>query len=85
LIATSFNKLAGLLQAQGDLARARPLLERALAIRERALGPKHPDTKASLASLAALGLPTGDPVAALAPDRGGDPMRRGWGECSVDH
>jgi hypothetical protein len=50
LIATSLNKLAGLLQAQRDLAGARPFFELALAIREKALGPKHPDTKASLAS-----------------------------------
>jgi hypothetical protein len=28
----------------GDLAGARPLLERALAIREKAPGPDHPDT-----------------------------------------
>jgi len=31
--------VAGTLQDQGDLAAARPLLERALAIRERSLGP----------------------------------------------
>jgi hypothetical protein len=42
--ATSLNNLAGLLQAQGDLAGARRLFERALAIREKALGPEHPDT-----------------------------------------
>jgi hypothetical protein len=33
---------------------ARPLVERALAICERALGPDHPDTAASLDNLAEL-------------------------------
>ena len=42
--ATSLNNLADLLQAQGDLAAARPLFERALAIGEKVLGPEHPDT-----------------------------------------
>ena len=37
---------------QGDLADARPLHERALAIREKALGPEHPDTALSLSNLA---------------------------------
>ena len=40
----SLNNLAGLLQDQGDLAGARPLYERALAICEKVLGPEHPDT-----------------------------------------
>src|SRR5262245_35911711 len=34
--------------------QAEPLLRDALAIRERVLGPEHPDTAASLISLAAL-------------------------------
>jgi hypothetical protein len=46
--ATSLNNLAGLLRAQGDLAGARPLFERALAICEKGLGPDHPDTATSL-------------------------------------
>ena len=50
----SLNNLALLLQAQGDLAGARPLFERALAIREKALGPEHPDTASSLNNLAGL-------------------------------
>jgi hypothetical protein len=33
-----------LIAAQDDFAKALPLLERALAIREKALGPEHPDT-----------------------------------------
>jgi len=36
------------------LTRARLLLERALAIREKALGPDHPDTAHSLNDLASL-------------------------------
>ena len=43
-----------LLIAQGELAAARPLYERALAIRERVLGPGHPDTATSLNNLASL-------------------------------
>ncbi|WP_374689551.1 tetratricopeptide repeat protein [Promineifilum sp.] len=52
--ATSLNNLGGLLYAQGDLAGARPYLERALAVSERVLGPDHPDTAASLNNLGAL-------------------------------
>jgi hypothetical protein len=40
---------------QGDLAAARPLLKRALAINEKALGPDHPDTLMVRRNLAALG------------------------------
>jgi hypothetical protein len=43
-----------LLQKQGDLAAARPLFERALAICETALGPAHPHTAAVRNSLAEL-------------------------------
>jgi tetratricopeptide (TPR) repeat protein/transcriptional regulator with XRE-family HTH domain len=43
-----------LLQFAGDLRAARPWFERALAIRERVPGPDHPDTAASLNSLAHL-------------------------------
>ena len=35
---------SGLLQAQGQLAEAQPYYARALAIREKVLGPDHPDT-----------------------------------------
>jgi hypothetical protein len=42
------------LQAQGDLAGARLLHERALAIREKVLGPEHPLTGQSLNNLALL-------------------------------
>ena len=60
----SLNNFAQLLQAQGDLAGARPLLERALAIREKVLGPEHPDTAASLHNLALLLHAQGDFVGA---------------------
>jgi hypothetical protein len=53
--ATSLNNLALLLQAQGDLAGARPLYERALAIREKMLGLEHPDTAIVRNNLANLG------------------------------
>jgi hypothetical protein len=46
--------VASLLHAQGDLAGALPLSERALAISEKALGPEHPDTAMSLNNLALL-------------------------------
>ena len=41
-----------MLQAQGELAVARPLFERALAIYEKTLGPEHPNTATSLNNLA---------------------------------
>jgi hypothetical protein len=48
------NNLAALLHEQGDLAGARPLFERALAIREKALGPEHPRVATVLSNLARL-------------------------------
>src|SRR5262249_54255431 len=53
-----------LLRAQGDLAAARPLFERALAIYEKARGPEHPHTAASLNNLALLLQGQGDLAAA---------------------
>ena len=51
----SFDIMIGfLLQAMGDLPAARPYYERALAVRERVLGPEHPDTAAGLNNLGAL-------------------------------
>ena len=38
----------------GDYAKAEPLFQRALKIREKALGPEHPDTAKSLNNLAVL-------------------------------
>jgi tetratricopeptide (TPR) repeat protein len=62
--ATSLNNLARLLRAQGDLAAARPLFERALAINEKALGAGHPETATSLNNLASLLGAQGDLAAA---------------------
>ncbi len=50
----NFNNLALLYQAQGRYAEAEPLHKRALAIFEKALGPKHPDVAQSLNNLAGL-------------------------------
>jgi Tfp pilus assembly protein PilF len=50
--AESLNNLGGLLRVQSEYATARPLYERALAIREQVLGPDHPDTASSLNNLA---------------------------------
>jgi Tetratricopeptide repeat len=52
--ATRFNNLALLLESQGDLAGARRLYERALAVLENALGPGHPNTAQVRNSLSAL-------------------------------
>jgi tetratricopeptide (TPR) repeat protein len=52
--AWSLDNLAKLLRAQGDLAGARPLFERALAICEKVFGPEHPDTAQSLNQLGDL-------------------------------
>ena len=49
---------------QGELAAARPLFERALAIYEKVLGPEHPYTAASLNNLASLLQAQGDLAAA---------------------
>ena len=48
------NNLAGLYDAQGHYAQAEPLYKRSLAIREKALGPDHPDVATSLNNLALL-------------------------------
>jgi tetratricopeptide (TPR) repeat protein len=48
------NNLAGLYQAMGAYAKAEPLYQRALAIREKALGPTHPNTAVNLSNLAEL-------------------------------
>jgi len=47
------------LQQAGDFRAARPWYERALAIRERVLGPDHPDTVATRRALAGLPARTG--------------------------
>ena len=45
---------------QGDYAKAEPLLKRSLAIREKSLGPNHPDVANSLHNLAELYVTLGD-------------------------
>jgi tetratricopeptide (TPR) repeat protein len=52
--ATLLNSLGYLLKDLGELAAARPLHERALAIRDQALGPTHPHTAVSLNNLGTL-------------------------------
>ena len=46
--------LAVIYQAQGRYAEAEPFYKRSLAIREKALGPEHPDVGTSLNNLAGL-------------------------------
>ena len=53
-LATSLNNLAELYHAQGKYAGAEPLYHRSLAIREKALGPEHPDVATSLNILGSL-------------------------------
>jgi tetratricopeptide (TPR) repeat protein len=48
------NNLAGLLKDTNRLAKAEPLYRRSLAIREKSLGPDHPDVAAALNNLAEL-------------------------------
>lgn len=53
-LGTSLNNLAMIYVRQGRYAEAEPLLKRALAIQEKALGPDHPDVSNSLNNLATL-------------------------------
>jgi tetratricopeptide (TPR) repeat protein len=53
-LAQSLRTLARGYVALGDLTRAEPLFQRALAIQEKALGPDDPDTVATLDGYAAL-------------------------------
>ena len=57
---TASNELGFHLDAVGQYAEAHPYYERALAIRERVLGPEHPDTAGSLNNLGALLQAQGD-------------------------
>jgi CHAT domain-containing protein/tetratricopeptide (TPR) repeat protein len=58
-VALSLNNLAALYHATGRYAEAEPLYKRALAIREKALGPDHPHVAQSLNNLALLYKDTG--------------------------
>ncbi|MCZ6753169.1 MAG: tetratricopeptide repeat protein, partial [Acidobacteria bacterium] len=53
-LATSLNNLAALYLAQGKYGETEPLLQRALAIVEKALGPEHPEVATSLENYADL-------------------------------
>jgi tetratricopeptide (TPR) repeat protein len=53
-VASDLNNLALLYGHQGRYADAEPLLKRALAIWEKALGPEHPQVAMSLNNLASL-------------------------------
>ncbi|HJU15371.1 MAG TPA: CHAT domain-containing tetratricopeptide repeat protein [Stellaceae bacterium] len=52
--ANSLNRQAVALYREGRYAEAEPLYKRSLAMREKALGPEHPDVAASLNNLAEL-------------------------------
>jgi len=54
------NRAGGYFHGRAAYSEARPLLERALAIREKSLGPEHPDTASSLNNLALLLQAQGD-------------------------
>ena len=69
------NNLAALYHASGAYAKAEPLYQRALAIREKALGPEHPDT-AAVAQQPGRALPPARRLRegrAALPARAGDP------------
>ncbi len=53
-MATALNTLAWLDHQQGNYAQAEPLYQRALAIREKALGAEHPNIAPGLENYAAL-------------------------------
>ena len=53
-MAPELNNLAALYQRQVRYAEAEPLFKRALALREKALAPGHPDAGQSLNNLATL-------------------------------
>jgi tetratricopeptide (TPR) repeat protein len=52
--ATDLNKEAVALHMAGEYVQAEPLYRQSLAIREKAVGPEHPDVALSLYSLALL-------------------------------
>src|SRR2546425_9100205 len=52
--AQRLNEEAAAIRSAGKFSQAAPLVQRALAIRERILGPEHPDVAASLDNLAGL-------------------------------
>src|SRR5262249_46657240 len=65
-LAWPLTNLGRLYRQTGDLKGARAALERGLAIRERALGPTHPDVAHSLDNLGYVLLSMGDTAGARA-------------------
>ena len=59
ILATSLNNLAALYRTQGAYAKAEPLYQRSLKIREKSLGPEHPGLAQSLENYAELLSKTG--------------------------
>ncbi len=53
-LAQTLNNLAFLYETQGNYAEAEPLFKRALAMREKVLGPTHPDVATTLEDYAEL-------------------------------
>ena len=51
-VASSYNNLANIVRAQGNLRQAKEYHELALAIREKTLGLQHPDVASSYNNLA---------------------------------
>ena len=66
-LAQTLDDYAAMLRAVGDLAAVRPLVERALKIREAAFGPDHERVAQSLHNLGITLYMSGDYVAARAP------------------
>lgn len=64
-MALTLNNLAETYWRMGELAEAKPLHERALQIREKALGPKHEDVAYTVGSLGALAYEQGRTAEAL--------------------
>ena len=57
------NNLAATLRDMGELPAARAMQDKVLDIRQRVLGPKHPDTLASFSSLLLASQKAGDSLA----------------------
>jgi hypothetical protein len=60
-VGRALHNLANLLRADGRYGEARPAVDRALAIKEAALGPEHPDVAATLERAAAWETTGGTP------------------------
>jgi tetratricopeptide (TPR) repeat protein len=63
-VADLLNRAGGYFFGRAAYSQAAPLLRDALAMREKALGPEHPDTATSLNNLAVLLREQGDPAGA---------------------